>query len=46
VELFSHCAERYGVSLTAAILKWLEFTPESALLVCSRDGFIDWAVSS
>jgi hypothetical protein len=34
------------VSLTAAILKWLEFTPESALLVCSRDGFIDWAVSS
>lgn len=25
----AHCAERYGVSLTAAILKWLEFTVPS-----------------
>jgi hypothetical protein len=34
------------VSLTTAILEWLSFTPELAILVCSRDGFIDWAVSS
>jgi hypothetical protein len=42
----AHCAERYGVSLTAAILKWLEFTDERAVLVISRDGFILWARSS
>lgn len=40
------CATRYGVSLTAAILKWLEHTDDSAVLVVSRDGFIDWACSS
>jgi hypothetical protein len=41
-----HCAERYGVSLTAAILKWLEFTEERAVLVITRDGFILWSRSS
>ena len=40
LNLFSFCADRYGVSLTAAILKWLEFTPEFAALVVSCDGFI------
>lgn len=40
------CAKRYGVSLTAAILKWLEHTDDSAVLVVSREGFIDWAWSS
>lgn len=39
-------AERYGVSLTAAILKWLEFTEERAVLVIARDGFILWSRSS
>lgn len=34
------------MSLTAAILKWLEFTPEFAVLVVSCDGFIEWASSS
>jgi hypothetical protein len=29
----------YDVSLTAAILKWLEFTGERAVLVIARDGF-------
>jgi IrrE N-terminal-like domain len=46
LDLFKRCAARYGVSLTAAILKWLEFTPVAAVLVCSCDGFINWAVSS
>jgi len=40
------CAKRYGVSLTAAILKWLEHTEECAVLVVSREGFMDWAWSS
>jgi IrrE N-terminal-like domain len=46
LHLLGFCADRYGVSLTAAILKWLEFTPELAVLVVSCDGFIDWASSS
>lgn len=46
LDLFSHCADRYGVSLTAAILKWLDLTEEKAVLVMSRDGFMDWAWSS
>jgi hypothetical protein len=37
---------RYEVSLTAAVLKWLDLTPRRAMLVVSRDGFIDWARSS
>lgn len=40
------CARRYGVSLTAAVLKWLEFTAQRAVLVMSRDGYILWARSS
>ncbi|TDV06998.1 ImmA/IrrE family metallo-endopeptidase [Paraburkholderia caballeronis] len=40
------CAERYGVSLTAAILKWLSYTDEKAVLVMSRDGFMDWSSAS
>lgn len=46
LDLLGHCADRYGVSLTAAILKWLQYTDEKAVLVMSRDGFIDWAWSS
>jgi transcriptional regulator with XRE-family HTH domain len=46
LELLDDCARRYGVSLTAAVLKWLEFTPQRALLVVSRDGHILWARSS
>lgn len=45
-DLLGHCADRYGVSLTASILKCLEHTDESAVLVVSRSGFIDWAWSS
>lgn len=40
------CARRYGVSLTAAILKWLEFTEQRAVLVMSTEGYMLWARSS
>lgn len=46
LDILSHCADRYGVSLTATILKWLSYTPEKAVLVMSNDGFINWASSS
>lgn len=40
------CAERYGVSLVAATLRWLQYTDRRSVLVVSRDGFILWARSS
>lgn len=46
LDVFMSCADRYGVSLTAAILKWLDYTSEKALLVYSTDGYINWACSS
>lgn len=47
LELLGHCADRYGASLTAAALKWLEFTEEAALLVVAdSDDFICWSYSS
>lgn len=46
LDVFSHCADRYQVSLTAAILKWLSYTEEKAVLVVSKDGYMDWASSS
>lgn len=42
----SRCADRYGVSLTAATLRWLEYTKRRSILVQSRDGFIRWSRSS
>ena len=46
VDLIRHLADRYAVSLTAAILKWLGITNERAMIVVGRDGFINWAWSS
>lgn len=46
LEVFSRLAHRYEVSLTAAILQWLSHTNERAMIVVSKDGFIDWAWSS
>jgi hypothetical protein len=46
IEMLRHCADRYGVSLTAAALKWISSTDESALLILSRDGYMKWAYSS
>jgi IrrE N-terminal-like domain len=39
-------ADRYGVSLTAAALRWLEYTNRRAVFVVSRDGGAKWARSS
>lgn len=39
-------ADRYGVSLTAATLRWLEYTETRALLVVSNEGFAHWAKTS
>lgn len=46
LDMFSNCADRYGVSLTAVILKWLSYTDQKAVLVMSNDGFMNWASSS
>ena len=40
------CADRYGTSLTAAALRWLDYTTRRAVLVVSRDGFMLWSRSS
>jgi Zn-dependent peptidase ImmA (M78 family) len=45
-ERLSALAKRYGVSLTAAILRWLEYTDTRAMMVVSNDGFALWARSS
>ena len=39
-------AKRYGVSLTATILRWLEYTETRAMLVVSNEGFAHWAKPS
>lgn len=46
LDVLGGCADRYGVSLTAAMLKWLEFTSKRAVLVMSRDGVVQWARGS
>lgn len=46
IEQIDACAHRYGVSFTAATLRWLEYTERRALLVVSREGFIMWGRSS
>jgi hypothetical protein len=46
LDMISHCADRYRVSLIAAILRWLGYTDRRAVLVVSRDGFILWSRAS
>lgn len=46
VDQLGACAERYGVSLITACLRWIEFTERRAVLVVSRDDYILWARSS
>lgn len=46
LDVLGTCSNRYGVSLTAAILKWLEFTSTRAVLVMSRNGRVQWACGS
>jgi hypothetical protein len=45
-DVLSSASSQFGVSLTAVALRWIRSTTESAVLVLSRDGFMDWAVSS
>jgi Zn-dependent peptidase ImmA (M78 family) len=45
-DLLGHCADRYGVSLTAAGLRWIEIAPQRAVLVASRDDHMLWAKSN
>ena len=46
LDKIAHCADRYGVSLIAATLRWIEYTERRAVIVVSRSGFILWARSS
>ena len=45
-DILSRLASRYGVSLTAAILRWLEYTETRAIMVVSNEGFAHWAKPS
>ena len=45
-ERLSKVAKRYGVSLTAAILRWLEYTETRAVMIMSSEGFALWSRSS
>ena len=45
-EILSRLAKRYGVSLTAVILRWLEYTETRAIMVVSNEGFAHWAKPS
>lgn len=45
-DTLSRLAKRYGVSLTAAILRWLEYTETRAIMVVSNEGFAHWAKPS
>jgi hypothetical protein len=42
----SQAATRYGVSLTAAVLRWLEYTQRRSVFVVSREGYALWAKAS
>jgi hypothetical protein len=43
---FEPLRDRYEVSLTAVVLNWLKMTDRRAMLVVSKDGFIDWSWGS
>ena len=42
LDLLGHCADRYGVSMTAAAIKWLDLTDDCAVLVTAINGFVLW----
>jgi hypothetical protein len=46
LDMISHCADRYRVSLIAAVLRWLQYTARRAVSVVSRDGYIMWSRAS
>lgn len=45
-DILGRLAKRYGVSMTAAILRWLEYTETRAMMVVSNEGFAHWAKPS
>ncbi|WP_024920127.1 MULTISPECIES: ImmA/IrrE family metallo-endopeptidase [unclassified Afipia] len=45
-DVLGRLAKRYGVSLTATILRWLEYTETRAMMVVSNEGFAHWAKPS
>lgn len=45
-DFLKHVTNRYDVSLTAAVIKWIEFTNKRAAIVVSRDGFALWGRAS
>jgi len=45
-DLLGHVTDRYGVSLLAAVRKWIEFTDARAAMVVARDGFALWGRAS
>jgi hypothetical protein len=44
--LLDHVTNRYGVSLVAAVRKWIEFTDTAAAMVVARDGYALWGRAS
>lgn len=44
--ILGRLADRYGVSLTAVILRWLDYTETRALVVVSNEGFAFWSKPS
>lgn len=46
LHLLQSVADFFDVSLTAAILKWLQFTDKRAMLVMGDNGFVKWVWSS
>lgn len=45
-ELLAHITRRYGVSLLAAVRKWIEFTDTRAAMVVAYDGYARWGRAS
>ena len=45
-DLLGQITNRYGVSLLAAVRKWIEFTSSRAAMVVARDGFALWGRAS
>lgn len=44
--ILGRLADRYGVALTAVILRWLDYTETRALVVVSNEGFALWSKPS
>ena len=44
--LLDHVTDRYGVSLLAAVRKWIEFTDTPVAMVVARDGYALWGRAS